>query len=311
MSALQAALDEYLTIRRTLGFKLQEEAVVLSQFLRFLEKEKASYITTTLAIQWATQPEDVLPSHWTRRLSMVRVFARFHCALDSRTEIPPPGLLPYRYHRKQPYIYNDGEIARLLKASNHLQSATGLRASTYSTLFGLLAVTGMRISEPIALDRCDVDLTQRILTVHQTKFGKSRIIPIHSSTADKLKEYVQLRDELFPRQKSPSFFVSEQGARLTQCTVRWTFVKLSREIGLRAPCDKHGPRLHDLRHTLAVKTLIRWYQTDIDVERHLPELADYLGHSHINDTYWYISAVPELLRLASLRLERNHGEKLS
>jgi integrase/recombinase XerD len=176
MSALQAALDEYLYIRRTLGFKFQKEGTVLPQFLRFLEKENASFITTALAIQWATLPENVLPVYWTRRLAMVRAFARFHCALDSRTEIPPPGLLPHRYHRKPPYIYDDGEIARLLQAANHLQSATGLRASTYSTLFGLLAVTGMRISEPIALDRCDVDLVQGILTVRQTKFGKSRFM---------------------------------------------------------------------------------------------------------------------------------------
>jgi integrase len=311
MSALQAALDEYLSIRRALGFKLREEGTVLPQFLRFLEKEKASFITTVLAVQWATLPENVLPVHWTRRLAMIRAFARFHCALDSRTEIPPPGLLPHRYHRKPPYIYDDVEIARLLQASKHLQSTAGLRASTYSTLFGLLVVTGMRISEPIALDRCDVDLAQGILIVRQTKFGKSRLIPIHSSTVDKLKEYGRQRDVLFPKQKSPSFFVSEKGARLTQWAVRWTFVKLSHEIGLRAPGDNHGPRMHDLRHTLAVKTLLRWYQTDIDVERHMPELATYLGHTHVNDTYWYISAVPELLRLASLRLDRPPGGELS
>lgn len=311
MSALQAALDEYLYIRRSLGFKLRYEGTVLPQFLLFLEKENASFITTALAIKWATLPENVLPIHWSHRLAMVRTFARFHCALDSRTEIPPPDLLPHRYHRKPPYIYDDVEIARLLQASNHLQSATGLRAATYSTIFGLLVVTGMRISEPIALDRCDVDFAQGILTVSQTKFGKSRLIPIHSSTVDKLKEYGRQRDELFSKQKSPSFFVSENGTRLTQWAVRSTFVKLSHEIGLRAPGDKHGPRLHDLRHTLAVKTLLKWYQTDIDVERHLPELATYLGHTHVNDTYWYISAVPELLRLASMRLDRPLGGELS
>lgn len=311
MSALQAALDEYLDIRRTLGFKLRDEGTALPKFLRFLEKENAPFITTALAVQWATLPENVLPVHWSRRLAMVRAFARFLCSLDPRTEVPPQGLLPHRYHRKPPYIYDDGEIARLLQALNHLQSATGLRAATYSTLFGLLAVTGMRISEPIALDRCDVDLVQGIVTVRQTKFGKSRLIPVHSSTVDKLKEYSRLRDSLFSVQKCPSFFLSERGTRLTQCVVRWTFVKLSREIGLRAPNDKHGPRMHDLRHTLAVKTLIRWYQTDIDVERHMPELAAYLGHTHVNDTYWYISAIPELLRLASLRLDRIIVGKLS
>jgi integrase len=303
MNNLQAALGEYLNIRRALGFKLRDEGTVLPQFLLFLDKKDASFITTDLALRWATQPENVLPAHWARRLSMVRVFARFHSAVDPRTEIPPQDLLPFRYRRKPPYIYDDGEISRLLEASSHLQSAIGLRASTYSTLFGLLAVTGMRVSEPIALNQRDVDLLRGILTVRLTKFGKSRLIPVHLSTVEKLAEYSRLRDRLFSSPRCPSFFVSEQGTRLTHWSVRWTFVKLSREIGLRGPHDSHGPRLHDLRHTFAVKTLLKWYQTGVDVERHMPELAAFLGHTHVNDTYWYISAVPELLRLASKRLD--------
>ena len=303
MSDLQTALDEYLNIRRALGFKLKNEGTALLQFLLFLEKKDASFITTDLALQWATLPENVLPTHWARRLTMVRIFAQFQSAVDPRTEIPPQGLLPFRYRRKPPYIYSDVEISRLLEASSHLRSAIGLRASTYSTLFGLLAVTGMRVSEPIALNRQDVDLVRGILTVHLTKFGKSRLIPIHLSTVDKLAEYSRLSDRLFSSPRCPSFFVSEKGTRLTQWSVRWTFVKLSREIGLRGPNDSHGPRLHDLRHTFAVKTLLKWYQTGVDVERHMPELAAFLGHTHVNDTYWYISAVPELMRLANKRLD--------
>jgi len=303
MNNLQAALGEYLNIRRALGFKLRDEGTVLPQFLLFLDKKDASFITTDLALRWATQPENVLPTHWARRLSMVRVFARFHSAVDPRTEIPPQDLLPFRYYRKRPYIYDGSEISRLLEASSHLQSAIGLRASTYFTLFGLLAVTGMRVSEPIALNRRDVDLLRGILTVRLTKFGKSRLIPVHLSTVEKLAEYSRLRDRFFSSPRCPSFFVSERGTRLTHWSVRWTFVKLSREIGLRGPHDSHGPRLHDLRHTFAVKTLLRWYQTGVDVERHMPELAAFLGHTHVNDTYWYISAVPELLRLASKRLD--------
>lgn len=311
MSDLQAALDEYLSIRRTLGFKLRDEGRVLPQFLRFLEREGSPFITTDSVLRWATEPENVLPSHWARRLSMVRGFAQFHSAVDSRTGIPPQGLLPYRYHRKPPHIYDDGEISQLLEAASHLRSTTGLRASTYSTLFGLLAVTGMRVGEPIALDRRDVDLTQGTLIVRLTKFGKSRLIPLHSSSIDKLVEYSQLRDKLLTKQKSLSFFVSEQSTRLTHWIVRWTFIKLSREIGLRGANESHGPRLHDLRHTFAVKTLLKWYQTGVDVERHLPELATYLGHTHVNDTYWYISAVPELLRLAALRLDTIQGGRLT
>jgi len=303
MSDLQTALDEYLNIRRALGFKLKDEGTVLPQFLLFLEKKDASFITTDLALQWATLPENVLPTHWARRLTMVRIFAQFHSAVDPRTEIPPQGLLPFRYRRKPPYIYSDVEISRLLEASSHLRSAIGLRASTYSTLFGLLAVTGMRVSEPIALNREDVDLVRGILTVRLTKFGKSRLIPIHLSTVEKLAKYSRLRDRPLTSPRCLSFFVSEKGTRLTQWSVRWTFVKLSREIGLRGPHDSHGPRLHDLRHTFAVKTLLRWYQTGVDVERHMPELAAFLGHTHVNDTYWYISAVPELMRLANKRLD--------
>ncbi|MCP4526466.1 MAG: tyrosine-type recombinase/integrase [Aestuariibacter sp.] len=311
MNNLQTALNEYLRVRRTLGFKLRDEGTVLPQFLRFMEEKDSPFITTNLALEWATQPENVQPAHWARRLSMVRIFAQFRSALDPRTEIPPQGLLPYRYRRKAPYIYDDGEISRLIEAASHLRAATELRASTYSTLIGLLAITGMRISEPIALDSRDVDLTHGMLTVQRTKFRKSRLIPVHPSTVDKLMEYSLLKSRTFNRPKSPSFFVSERGARLTQWSVRYTFVKLSCEIGLRAPHDSHGPRLHDLRHTFAVKTLIRWYQTGVDVESHMPELATYLGHTHVNDTYWYISAVPELLRLATLRLDKNYGGKLS
>jgi len=311
MNDLHAALDEYLSVRRTLGFKLRDEGTALPKFLSFLEKNGALYITTGLALQWATQPQNVLPSHWARRLTMVRIFAQFRSAVDCRTEIPPQGLLPYRYRRKTPYIYDDDEISQLLKAASNLQSTTALRASTYTTLFGLIASTGMRISEPIALDCKDVDLTQAILTVRWTRFGKTRLIPIHSSTVDKLEEYSRLRSRIFIRPKSPSFFVSEQGTRLTHWSVRYTFVKLSREIGLRAPHDSHGPRVHDMRHTFAVKTLLRWYQTGVDVERHMPELATYLGHAHVNDTYWYISAVPELLSLATKRFDTIEGGSLS
>jgi integrase len=226
--------------------------------------------------------------------------------LDARTEIPPQGLLPYRFRRKQPYLYTDEEITHLIKAAKKLSSPLGLRAATYSTLYELLAVTGMRVSEPVGLDHGDVDLSRGILTVRRTKFGKTRMVPLHASTREALRHYVKRRDRLFPNTKS--FFVSERGTRLTVWSAEKTFVLLSRQIGLRGPKDNYGPRLHDLRHRFAVQTLLRWYRTDIDVERHLPELSTYLGHVHVADTYWYISAVPELLELATLRLEQ--GGKL-
>jgi integrase len=185
-----------------------------------------------------------------------------------------------------------------------LPSATGLRAHTYTTVFGLLVVTGMRISELVGLDHNDCDLDDGLLTIRQSKFGKSRCLPLHLTTQQALRQYVKRRDHIYAIPKSASFFVSEHGMRLPACTVRATFVKLARAIGLRGPRDSHGPRMHDLRHRFAVQTLLRWYQEDVDVERHLHELSTYLGHVKVSDTYWYLSATPELLGLAAGRLEQ-------
>lgn len=307
MTELRKALEEYLAVRRALGFKLIDAGYLLPDFLSFLGRQGASHITTELALRWARQPVNVQPAHWGARLGIVRGFARYHAATDPLTEIPPQGLLPDRYKRKPPYIYSDSEIVRLIKVAKRLPSAAGLRPWTYSTLLGLLAVTGMRISEPIALDREDVDLTRGVLTVRQTKFGKSRLVPIHPSTQRVLRSYSRRRDLIHAQRKTPSFFLSDRGTRLTHWNVRWTFVRLSHQIGLRGPSDRFGPRLHDLRHRFAVQTLLGWYRAGAHVERHLPELATYLGHGHVTDTYWYLSAVPELLRLAAMRLEPTQG----
>jgi integrase/recombinase XerD len=303
MSALQNALDEYLAIRRTLGYKLHNDGLVLQQFVQFAESEMADFITTRLSLRWATQPVNVQPAHWARRLSILRGFAKYRSASDPRTEVPPKNLLPHRTHRPTPYIYTDNEVRCLIKAAMQLPSAVGLRRHTYATLFGLIAVSGMRISELLHLDREDVDLTQAMLTVRNGKFGKTRWIPLHSSTQQALQQYSIKRDHLCPNPQVPSFFISERGVRLTGDIVRHTFVKLSRQIGLRSPTDTHGPRLHDFRHRFAVNTLLQWYRSDTDVNRHLLELATYLGHVHVTDTYWYLSATPELLQLAARRLE--------
>jgi integrase len=217
--------------------------------------------------------------------------------------VPPPGLLPHRYQRPTPYIYRDEEISRLLGAAQQLSSATGLRPHTYATLFGLYAVTGMRCREPLQLDRDDVDLMNGVLTIRGTKFGKSRYVPLHVSTQCALNSYATRRDRLCRNPDSPSFFVSDCGTRLTHWSVRSTFVKLSHQIGLRGAGDSRGPRLHDLRHRMAVNTLLGWYRDGVDVERRLPELSTYLGHAHITDTYWYLTATPELLRQALFRVE--------
>jgi integrase/recombinase XerD len=303
MSALSIALTEYLSVRRALGFKLYATGISLEQFIHFVEAECATIITQDLALRWATQPKQASPSHWARRLGMVRQFAHYCHALDARTEIPPAELIPARYKRKPPYLYSDEEVRRLIQAAGQLVSTQGLRAATYRTFFALLAVTGMRVSEPLALNRDDVDLNQGALMIRDSKFGKSRWLPIHSTTQCALQRYIEQRDELFPTVLTKSFFISEQGIRLTKWSVRYTFVKISHQIGLRGPQDHYGPRLHDLRHRFAIRTLLHWYRSGMDVERHLPELAAYLGHAHVNDTYWYLSATPELMALVVQRWE--------
>jgi integrase/recombinase XerD len=307
MSSLRRAVGEYLVLRRGLGFKLHQEGIWLAQFASFLEQRRSPCITTPLALEWATQPAHAQPAHTARRLSVVRGFAQYRAAHDPRTQVPAHGLLPYHYHRKPPYLYTDEEIARLLSAAAQLPSKTRLRARSYTTLLGLLVVTGMRISEVVGLDRNDVDLANAVVTVRRTKFGKSRLVPLHVSTRRAIEQYAKERDQTFPRPSTTSFFVSEDGRRLTVNIVEQTFVKLSRQVGLRAPSDRRGPRLHDIRHRFAVHTLLRWYRAGVDVEVHLPRLSTYLGHVHVTDTYWYLSASPELMRVVAARLERRSG----
>jgi integrase len=235
---------------------------------------------------------------------MVRRFAAWYNTIDRRTEIPPEGILSHRYYRKPPHIYSDEEIQRILRGAEEFASPKGLRASTFTTLYGLLAVTGMRVSEAVGLDRRDVDLVDGILTIRQTKFGKSRHVPIHPSTVNALHKYADTRDHIIPAPPTPAFFLSEQGTRITHFNARQIFAKLSQQIGLRTLAKSHGrgPRLHDMRHRFAVRTLIHWYHAGLDIERELPKLATYLGHVQVNQTYRYLEAVPELLQLATNRL---------
>jgi site-specific recombinase XerD len=307
LKTLNTYLEDYLELRHKLGFKLRLAGGLLRRFVVFAQAKQASYITSKLALEWATQPADCQPSQWASRLGMVRRFAQYVSGADPRTEIPLPELLPHRYHRKPPYLYSDAEVSRLIQVSRQLPDPNDLRAISHSTVFGLLAVTGMRVGEALGLDRPDVDLHQGLITVRQAKFNKSRLVPLHLTTQKELQAYETLRDQLCPQPKSPSFFLSERGTRLTDFTVRRWFVIVSHKIGLRAPTDHRGPRIHDLRHRFAFKTILHWYRQGLDVEAHLPELTTYLGHGHVADTYWYISATPELLKLATQRLERRKG----
>jgi len=311
MKKLRQHLKDYLALRRKFGFKLRVQGGLLAQFVCFAKAKRAAFVTTQLALEWATQPAESQPAQWANRLGMVRGFAKYLSAVDARTVIPPQGLLPHSFQRKSPYHYCDREILDLIRKAKELPSPKGLRGETFSTLFGLLAVTGMRVGEVVHLERECVDLQQAVITVHHAKGERSRVVPIHASTNQALRRYERLRNRVCPHPASSRFFLSADGDHLTERVVASWFVRVSRQTGLRGQDDGCGPRLHDLRHRFAIRTLLRWYRTDKDVEAHLPELATYLGHRSVTDTYWYLSAVPELLRQAARRCERSNGGRLS
>lgn len=201
-------------------------------------------------------------------------------------------------------MYSDQDVIRLLCAARELSPGTGLRPQTYATLLGLLAATGARVGEAPALDREDVDWQAGMLVIRQSKFRKLRLVPVHASTLARLQQYQDERERLYPTPRTPAFFVSESGLRLPYGTVRSTFRHLCDGLRLPHASASRRPRIHDLRHRFAVNTLIRWYQEGAEVERRLPELSTYLGHGCTAHTYWYLTAVPELLRLATECLER-------
>lgn len=308
MNTLPQAVQDYLRMRRDLGFKLREAGTSLLDFAAFMRRRRSTFITSKLALAWAQQPRNVQPSYWARRLSFVRGFARYRSATDPRTQIPPQGLLPFRPQRARPYLYSDDEISRLLRAALDMTyrfERGALRPWVFHCLYGLLSVSGLRLGEALNLELRDVDLQSAVLTIRGAKFGKDRLVPLHASTCKVLGRYlVRRRRHWADRPVSSRLFVSSWGNRLDAGEVHRTFYALSRQIGLRGVADSHGPRLHDMRHRFATNTLVRWYQSDQDPERLLPVLSAYLGHVHVEDTQWYLSGSPELMREAMRRLER-------
>jgi integrase len=308
MNTLREAVRAYLDMRRGLGFKLRDAGKALVDFVLFLEQHHASYITQALALAWAQQPSHTQAAHWAQRLSFVRGFARYRSATDPRTQIPPQGLLPFQPKRARPFLYSDDNIRDLLRAALRMKcryERVKLRPWVYYCLFGLLTVSGLRLGEACNLELQDVDLKTAVLTIRGAKFGKDRLVPLHRSTCAVLAKYIAKRRRHWEgRAVSSYLFVSSWGNRLDTGDVHRTFYMLSKQIGLRGPSDKHGPRIHDLRHRFATMTLLRWYRSGKDVERRLPFLSAYLGHVHVSDTYWYLSAWPELMQQAMSRLER-------
>ncbi|MGH9036495.1 MAG: tyrosine-type recombinase/integrase [Acidimicrobiia bacterium] len=300
MSALAGRLTDYLALRRSLGFKLDRAGRLLAQFVAYCDQEGAETVTVEVAQAWATLPGG--SDYWHGfRLSVVRGFARYLVLVDERTEVPPADLLPVRARRATPYLYTPDEVAQLMAAAANMP--TPLRQATMATLVGLLYVTGMRIGEAIRLDRADVDFHQELLVVRDSKFGKSREVPVHPTTVTALRAYANRRDRLCPVRTSPAFFISPAGTRLLYCNVHLAFLGLVRDAGLTPRSATCRPRPHDLRHAFAVSTLIGWYHDGGDVQARLPQLSTFLGHVHPANTYWYLSAAPELLALAAARLE--------
>lgn len=306
MTPLRTALDDYLRIRRQLGYQLKLDGQLLGDFVGFLGRAGATRITTELALEWATLPADARPHRWRQRLGIVRAFARYLATIDPSSEVPSTDLLPARQVRVAPHVYSDAETVALMGAARALRPP--LRAATFQTLIGLLAVTGVRLGEALSLDRHDVDLKSGTLHVH-AKAGKQREVPVHDSTTTALGKYARLRDRHCPEPNTPSFFVSTRGRRLTAPDVHYTFPRLIRQIGLKGRGQRVTPRPHDFRHAYAVHTLLDWHHAGVEIDRKLPLLSTYLGHRDPSDTQWYLQAVPELLALVAERLDGIQGEQ--
>lgn len=302
---LREQLADYLALRRALGYRLARPEKLLNQFLDHLERTGQSTVTVAAALDWARLPVNGDSNWWAYRLSTVRAFATYLHALDPVHEVPAPDLLPQRPLRASPYLYCDAEVA-LIAATSILR--TPLRRATFATLIGLLAVTGIRVGEAIALDRGDVDLpdddraTGRLLVRHG-KFGKTRELALHPSTVQAVRDYQRVRDQLAPPTGTSALLVSTAGSRLIYCNVHNAFHRLVRIAGLTPRSATCRPRIHDLRHSFAVRAMLDAYAAGQDGQIRLTLLSTWLGHVHPASTYWYLSASPELMAAAGTRLE--------
>lgn len=302
MTGLRQGLADYLAMRRALGFKLQHDGRYLAQFVAALEAQGQDTITIDNALAWVCSPPvGAGEATLANRMTMVRGFAAYMHTVDPATQVPPVGLLPAGQHRAVPYLYSDADLAALLAAARALPSR--MAALTVSTLLGLLAVTGMRVGEALALDRGDLDLDQAVLTVRVGKHGTSRLVPLHPTTVATLVAYLNQRDQLRPHPSTDALFLSAAGTRKRYSCLHTTFARLVRTAGVRPRSARCRPRIHDLRHTLAVKTLIGWYRDGGDVPARLPLLSTFLGHVEPAYTFWYLHAAPELLAEAVHRLD--------
>ena len=307
MTTLAEHVENYLTVRRSLGFKLVGEEALLAEFVACANAAGQSTVTTEFALTWARRPANATHNYVSRRLRAVRTFARYLHALEPSCEVPSLELLPAKEYRPAPYLYRDEEIVALMAAAGVLRPP--LRAATFRTLIGLLACTGLRIGEALRLDRDNVDLNDGVLTVRDSKFGKSREVLLHASTVAALAEYCEIRDRLCTQPTQQSFFITTRGSRIAHPTIYLPFRALLVQAGITHPVPGRHVRVHDLRHSFAVRTLLGWYRDGGDVQARMPLLSTYMGHVDPAATFWYLSAAPELLGLAADRLEHATGSR--
>jgi len=304
MTSLREGIAEYLELRRSLGFRLKKDELYLGDFADFMERRHATHITAKLAVQWARRPASTDMNYHAGRLRALRSFARYRILSDPRTEIPATDLLPRRKINFQPHIFSQEEIERILAASwCQRRGAQRITHLGRYTIYGLISVTGMRVGEVLKLDLDDVDLDQGVITIRNTKFGKSRLVPVHETTRTALSYYRQQRDAFLAGRAARPFFISQINGRITHSALERSFRRLTRKLGLRDVSDSTGPRLHDLRHTMAVEVLRRCYAAGADPERRLPALSTYLGHTQLTYTYWYLHQNPGLMAEAVARLQ--------
>jgi integrase len=307
---LQALVERYLRERRRLGFGMRDAAYALRSFARHLDTiEHHRPLTTEIMTDWARRDTRGTgdPRTWTRRLRMLRSFARWLQQFEPRTEVPDDAIFGRLSERLAPHIYSECEIVDLLRAARRLGPAPGLRGATYEALFGLIASTGLRVSEALQLRNVDVDLKQGILTIRQTKFAKSRQVPMHPGTVKALRHYRSQRDLSVDSTDDTSFFVATRGRRrgqnLNERQVHRVFAALREQLRWRNRGAHHAARIHDLRHTFVVRRILLWQTQGVDIDQAMLSLSTYVGHAKITNTYWYLSAVPELMALAAAKFE--------
>lgn len=301
-TTLLSKVRAYLAHRRALGFQLKCEGMQLLNFARYADSlGHRGPLTTQLAMGWACLPQSADRLYWARRLEIVRTFAQHLLISEPQTQVPPRHLLGPAHRRPSPHLYSSAQVQQLLRRAGKLEGR--LWPHTWQTLIGLLACTGLRISQAMHLRPGDVDWQNALLIIRQSKFGKTRLVPLHPTAITPLRAYDRRRQTHFPL--AQYFFVSEQGNRLAPSTVGETFGRLRKGI----PFHRRPPRLHDLRHTMASRVLQRWLASRKGAVNRVLILSRFLGHGHVDDTYWYLSALPQLLADAGKRIAvREHEE---